>query len=84
MLTELIQVARDHSPMTVGELSARLGIRPGALAPMLDLLIERGILVDGNMNRSVSCAQCHMSCSSGACPFMLSVPATLTMDDPHG
>ena len=61
--------------LSLGQLSAAVGVEIEALAPMLDLLVRRGLLSDSALSRSMACGGgCGVACDPGSCAFVVAVP----------
>lgn len=75
MLTRLLAIIDGaDGPVSMDELSRRLGVERSALSPMLDLLERRGLLTEWQQNETaVACGggTCGTSCTGvKGCPFM--------------
>jgi hypothetical protein len=90
MLREVLRLIETAGgPLTVTELSRRLGIDPGALEGMLEFWAHKGrLVVDGG-----TAAACSGSCMAGAsgcggcsgaagCPFMARLPRSYSVVQP--
>jgi hypothetical protein len=90
MLHEVLRLIETAGgPLTVAELSRRLGIAPGALEGMLEFWARKGrLVVDGG-----TAAACSGSCMAGAsgcggcsgaagCPFMARLPRSYSVAPP--
>lgn len=88
MLRELLRlIETTGGPITVAELSRRLGIDPGALEGMLEFWARKGrLVVDGGAACSGSCmaGSSHCGGCSGAagCPFMARLPRSYSVAQP--
>src|SRR5690606_33010118 len=63
-LDELAALLRADDLLTVGELAERLGVSQRTLTRDLDLLLVRGLPIDGSIGRGV-CIRLHRHCSVG-------------------
>ena len=69
--------------LSLGQLSAAVGVEIEALSPMLDLLVRRGLLSDSALSRSMACGGgCGVACDPGSCAFVVAAPRTLTIGSP--
>jgi hypothetical protein len=73
-------IAATDGAITMAELSERSGVDRSALAPMLDLLVRKGMLSDSTRDELGTCAggSCRTSCSPAGCPFMIGLPRSLS------
>lgn len=81
MLTRLLEeLEAAQQPLTLQELSARLGIEPSALEGMLQTLMRMGKLRD---DRAVTMEACALRCAScgqmSECALLARLPRTYSL-----
>ena len=86
MLTRLLAIIGEtNGPVSLDDLSRRMGIQRTALTPMLDLLEQRGMLTEWHRDEiAVACGAdgCGTSCQGvEGCPLVVSgMPRILELD----
>jgi len=74
----LDMLVTSDGTLTLRDVARRLDAPVSAIEPMVDLLVRRGLLDGAGDPAPAGCAaSCGGSCRPDACPFVVTLPASL-------
>jgi hypothetical protein len=78
----LFEINNAKRPITIHELSRKMGVEPDALEGMIQFLVRKGLLQDDNIvkNCNIDSGSCTTSCcGTSDCIFIAKMPKTYSI-----